>query len=377
MPMAEIGLPVSSTGIKITHNGVDYNLVESVFTEPAATSTNLSVVSSNAGDNTQNIVIYGIVAGALVSESIALNGVVPAPLALDFTEVFEAYLDAVCAGTITISDSTAAVLGTIAIGRRVLSPDIFKRVGKDGNEVILPLNMGDNFIGEVLEGQHKKDYDADMVTFTARINGVVTGMLEMGGETNIAGTGRKGWINNHHPFVMMNEAELEVEMEIPTSDTGAAAGEDIYFLFYIRRQKELTYPSGDPDYLRVRFNVDENGLLMEVHKEVAGTPALLWDGSTADGNSARDPAGDKFWIFRFVFHDAVAGGTPPENVRHMHVYAKHAAYVESHMVVSAESAVHYCSGRCADVLAKGMKAAESAEATELQPLIYIATEVTG
>ena len=208
----------------------------------------------------------------------------------------------------------------------MLSPDVFKRVGADGNEVILPLCGGDEFVGEVLEGQWKKDYETGIVIFTARINGVATGMLEMGGESNAGGTLRWGWINNHHPFVMMNEAELEVELEIPTSDTGVAATEDIFFEFYIRRQKELITPTDDPDFIRVRFNIDENGLLMELHKRISPAAAApLWDGSTADGNDGADPAGDKFWIFRFVFHDAVAGADSPEDLRHMHVYATHAA----------------------------------------------------
>lgn len=318
-------LPVSSSGIKITHNGVDYNLVESVFTDPAAASANLSVVSSNAGD-TQEIVIYGIVAGVETSEIITLTGVAPVAGALDFTEVFEAYLEVACAGIITISDSIGNPLATIPIGRQMLSPDVFKRVGKDGNEVILPLNGGDEFVGEVLEGQWKKDYETGIVIFTARINGVATGMLEMGGESNAGGTLRWGWMNNHHPFVMMNEAELTVEMEIPTSDTGVAATEDIFFEFYIRDQKELITPTDDPNFIRVRFNIDENGLLMELHRRIApAAAALLWDGSTADGNDGVDPAADKFWIFRFVFHDGVAGATAPEDVRHMHVYATHAA----------------------------------------------------
>ncbi|HUW44781.1 MAG TPA: hypothetical protein VMW50_03205 [Dehalococcoidia bacterium] len=324
MPMAEIGLPVSSQNLKITHNGVDYNLVESVFTAPAVASTRIEARSSNAVDNTQNLVVYGIVAGAPVSESFALNGTTWVNGALDFTEVFEAYLDAVCAGTVSIRDSTAVVLGTIAIGRRVLSPDVFKRVGKDGNEVILPLCGGCEFVGEVLEGQFKKDWDADIVTFTARINGVVTGMLEMGGESDSDGTLRYGWINNHHPFVLMNKAELTVELEIPTADTTTPTY-DIYFEFYIRDQKELTTPSNDPNFIMVRHFVDQNGLILQLYKEVGGVNTLLWDGSTADGDSIFSTTADQFWIFRFVFHDGHAGEAAPADDRHMHVYAKHGA----------------------------------------------------
>lgn len=412
MPMYELGLPVSSQGIKISHNNVDYNLVESVFGTPATASTNLRVSSSAAGDNTQNLVIYGIVAGVEVSESFALNGTTLVAGALDFTEVFEAYLDAVCVGNVLIEDSAGLDLGTILAGRRVLSPDVFKRVGKDGNEVILPLNGGCEYIAESLDGEWKKGNDADIVTYTAMefrfaepaaasanlrasssaagdttqtltVTGLVAGVedtedfvlngvawiagakdftevwkmeldavctgtvtltdsipntiyvlpigdllrerftsLMLGGESNSAGDLDYGWLNNHHPFVMMNDAELTVELEIPTPVTGAPT-HDIFFEFYIRDQKELITPTNDPNFILVRYFIDENGLILQLYKEVGGVNTLLWDGSTADGNTIENVAGDQFWIFRFLFHDAVAGGTPPENVRHMHVYAKH------------------------------------------------------
>jgi len=149
--------------------------------------------------------------------------------------------------------------------------------------------------------------------------------LMLGGESDVGGTSREGWLNNHHPFVMMNDAELTVEMEIPTPDTGVAAGEDLYYAFDIRNQKELTSPGSDPNLIVVRFFIEENGLIMQIYKRIASAYTLLWNGSTADGNSGADPAGDQFWIFRFVFHDGVAGATAPEDVRHMHVYAKHGA----------------------------------------------------
>ncbi len=55
-------------------------------------------------------------------------------------------------------------------------------------------------------------------------------------------------------------------------------------------------------------------------------------------------------------------------------YAKHVEYMETHLALANGTAARYCAARCADVLAGGMKAAERAEATELQPLIMLATE---
>lgn len=215
----------------------------------------------------------------------------------------------------------------------VVGTDTFTRVGKDGNEVILPLCGGDEFVGEVLPGEWKKGWDANISTFTARI---LAGVLEITGVATIAGTMGKGWINNQHPFVMMNESELTFEMEVPISDTGAVANRDVYFQFFITEDKIVTNPESEINYLQIRGTITEAGLLYQIYESVAGVPTLLWDGSTYDGASVRDPAALRFTIWRVVFHDGVAGATAPENVRHMHVYLK-----QGSSRVNAEAATEY------------------------------------
>ena len=202
----------------------------------------------------------------------------------------------------------------------VLGTETFTRAGEDGNVVILPLNGGCEFVGEVLPAEFRKAWDANIDTFTARINGED---LELTGVATIAGTQGNGWINNHHPFVMMNDIEFTVEIEVPLADTGGVANRDVFFEFYLRQDQAVDDPAGDDNFLMVRFNIDEDGLLMELQREIGGANVTLWDGSTADGNSARSDTGDQFWIFRFQFQDGVAGAASPQDVKHLHVFAKH------------------------------------------------------
>lgn len=83
----------------------------------------LTVVSSNAGDTTQQVAIYGLVAGVPTRVTCVLNGttpVVPAPASIfDAASVFGAIITggAVTAGNVTIRDSAVTTLLTIAAGQ--------------------------------------------------------------------------------------------------------------------------------------------------------------------------------------------------------------------------------------------------------------------
>ena len=198
----------------------------------------------------------------------------------------------------------------------------FTRAGKDGSEKILSLFMNEEFVGEVLEGHWKKGWDVNISTFTARING---GVLELTGVASGAGTWGSGWINSQSPIPMIDETEITVEMEVPISDTGAVANRDVRFEFYICGTKVETSPALEDDWLLLRIDITDSGLLYVLQKYISGSDTALWDGSTYDGASARDPAADKFTIWRFVFHEGEAGASSPSDVRHMHVYLKQGA----------------------------------------------------
>jgi len=203
----------------------------------------------------------------------------------------------------------------------VLGTDTFTRVGKDGNEVVLPLCGGDEYVGESLEGQWKKGWDADIAPFTARING---GVLELGGVFDGADTSGEGWIDGHHPIPLMNELEVTVELESPANDTDDApgSGDNIKTEFYIRQDKAVDSPNDDDNYLKISIDVTATGLLMEVIEEIGGAPNTIFNGSTYDDAVGRSDAAEQFTIWRIVFHDGVAGATSPEDVRHIHIYLK-------------------------------------------------------
>lgn len=200
----------------------------------------------------------------------------------------------------------------------LLDTDTFDRAGEDGDVPILPLCRGDEFVGEVLEGQWKKDWDANIDAFTARI---LSGALEMTGVASVAGTWGSGWISGQHPIPLMDGTEITFEMETPISDTGAVADRDVYYNFYLT-PKTSTSPNGEPNFLMLRIDISEVGLIYSLLDRVATAFTTHFDGSTYDGASVRDPAAERFTIWRFVFHDGVDGVASPSNVRHMHVYLK-------------------------------------------------------
>lgn len=218
----------------------------------------------------------------------------------------------------------------------LLDTATFDRAGEDGDIPIIPLCRGDEFVGKVLEGQWKKGWDSAMdadQAFTAIIDG--SGALEFEGEADVAGVYGYGWINGQHPIILMDETEVTFSMSVPVDDTGAVADRDLYYLFYLRSEKSLgsDTPVNDPNLLSIGFNIDEDGLLLQIYKRVATDWTLLFDGSTYDGASVRAVGDLEGTIWRIVFHDGVAGATSPEDVRHIHIYLK-----QDDTIANAESA---------------------------------------
>lgn len=202
----------------------------------------------------------------------------------------------------------------------------FNRTGEDGKIDILPLCGGDEYVGEVLPGEWKKGWDTDIdggsQPFVAKLSG--TGELYLLGDADVAGTPGDGWINGHHPIILMDGTEVTVEMEVPISDTGAVADRDIDFRFLLRREKEVDNPLNDENRLLIHAFVDENGLIYFFGKTVNNSWTQLFSGSTYDDTSVQDESADKFTIWRMVFHDGHYGEISPNDARHVHVYLKQA-----------------------------------------------------
>ena len=85
----------------------------------------LDVASDNVADTTQTITVYGLDASDVpIKESIALNGTTNVTGSVSFTKVLGCVLDAVAAGTVTVSDSPISaslfVLATTVLTRGVV-----------------------------------------------------------------------------------------------------------------------------------------------------------------------------------------------------------------------------------------------------------------
>jgi len=208
----------------------------------------------------------------------------------------------------------------------VLGTDTFTRVGKDGNEVILPLNGGDNFIGEVLEGAWKKGYTGAWKAanpFTAILEST-NNLIELGGLSDTQNVWVYGWIDGHHPIVMMNELEVTILLEVPTH-TASGANQGFKFRFFIINDKIVSQPNSEDDYIKIEMDVTNGGLLLNIFKRIGGAGEVtLFHGSTYDGDTIRAATG-RVTIWRVVFHDGVAGADSPGDVRHMHVWLKQGA----------------------------------------------------
>lgn len=75
----------------------------------------LTVVSTDIGDTTQSLTVFGLDAlNAPISETFALNGTTPVVGTTSFSQVTGALLSAAAAGTVTASDGTPTVLFSLA-----------------------------------------------------------------------------------------------------------------------------------------------------------------------------------------------------------------------------------------------------------------------
>ncbi len=97
-----VTLAVSSTQSLVTATKAVAGLSTDRVNEMSSTQA-VEVVSSNAGDTTQILTVYGITAlGVPLKETISLNGVTPVEGLSLFAQVTAAKLSASCAGTVTV-----------------------------------------------------------------------------------------------------------------------------------------------------------------------------------------------------------------------------------------------------------------------------------
>lgn len=216
----------------------------------------------------------------------------------------------------------------------LLDTDTFDRAGEDGDIPIIPLAGGDEFVGEVLEGQWRKGWTSPaMNTFCATID---SGLLRLTGVANAAGVAGNGWINSHHIAPLLEDLEYTVSLLVPVDDTGAVADRDIRLAHFIKQDKDEFQPDVDDNFLQIEIDVDETGLIMYLRKEVNGVNTTLESGYdyTMDGTRNTEAGAGKglrATIWRLVFN-----GKPGTAGATLSVYLK-----QSDTLANAETATEY------------------------------------
>lgn len=145
----------------------------------------------------------------------------------------------------------------------------FYRHSKDGAIPIVALFGGDEFVGEVLEGQWKKGNDGSIQgPFTAKLNG--SGSLELTGKSDTAGTWRAGWLSTKSKIVLVDDLTIDIHLRLPN----LADSNEYGLEFYISSIGAGNDPLSS-DYLRVDLKATTTTYRIFVEKRISGTSTVL------------------------------------------------------------------------------------------------------
>lgn len=201
------------------------------------------------------------------------------------------------------------------------SSTIHTRTGEQGTHPVVCLFKREKFEGEILDGSWRKSWTSAMGgsndPFVAKIT-TTNGLLEMSGESSADNTNAYGAIANKNPILMVEDGEIVVELEVPTS-AAQPAFRVVDFGFFLNKEsvEDNTRIDADENFLGFLLNVTDAGILAIVYKRINDVSTTLWDGSTKDGNTTGAIGGNTFWKFKIVFD-----GKPGTSGAEMTVYAK-------------------------------------------------------
>jgi len=201
-----------------------------------------------------------------------------------------------------------------------VSSHTITRASADGDIPVLQLFMGDRFTGEILEAGWRKGWDSGMdadQAFVAKVD-TTNHQLNLLGEADVAGTVGYGWVNQNNPIVLLDETEITVKTLMPIDDTGSTADRDIGLDFYLIPSQTESDPDGD-NYLRITVDVDENGLLLLIRKNVGASTTTLASGYDHTMDGSRGTGNLEACIWRLVFN-----GKPGTSGATLSVYLKQA-----------------------------------------------------
>ncbi|MHA1613232.1 MAG: hypothetical protein ACTSYJ_00120 [Candidatus Thorarchaeota archaeon] len=180
----------------------------------------------------------------------------------------------------------------------------FTRDGKDGAEVIVPLFGGDEFIGEVLEGNWQKGFSTNMTgPFTAKLNG--SGFVELTGQSTADGTWGSGWISSQSKVPLLDDIVIDVHLKIDNITSTEGAQIEIY----LSEDGTGSNPAGD-NYIRIILRAITTGYRIYIDKMVNGSTAILlgWTDVTNNEGTVRiriqeNKSGHRHT--HFYYHDGV------------------------------------------------------------------------
>jgi len=168
----------------------------------------------------------------------------------------------------------------------------FTRDGKDGAEVIVPLFAGDEFVGEVLEGNWLKGDDGSIQgPFTAKLNG--SGSLEITGRSNSGGTNRFGWISTKSKIPILDDLIIDIHVKLPSYTTS-----NYLYLKFLLSDDNSGRPGLDENWIECLIRAGTSAYKIQITKKVSGTATTLLSLTNVANNEG---------IFRIKFEENKSG----------------------------------------------------------------------
>jgi len=175
----------------------------------------------------------------------------------------------------------------------------YYRSSKDGDIPIVALFGGDEFVGEVLEGQWLKGDDGHIQgPFSAKIN---NGYLELTGKSDVSGTWRAGWVSSTTKVPLLDDLIVDIHLSLE----GLTDSDENRFHVFLSDSGNGSNPSKGQNFLRLILRATTTTYYIQVEKKVNGTITypLLWTEVT-----------NKEGTFRIKFEE----NKPGHN--HTHIY---------------------------------------------------------
>ena len=177
---------------------------------------------------------------------------------------------------------------------------IYYRHGKDGAIPIVALFGGDEFVGEVLEGQWLKGDDGDIQgPFTVKLNG--SGKLEIAGKSYADGSWVQGWVSSQTKIPLLDDLTIDVHLKIDN----LTVSNSIEFHFLISDRGAGEDPALGSNIFRLILAATTSNYRILVQKYTSGSWENLTDWIVKNSNEG---------TFRIKFEECKAGHG------HTHIY---------------------------------------------------------